>query len=436
MCGNRTHQRQLKLPLTGFEVRARHQTNLTPSEKYYTIQKNIHCLQENNTIMKTCYLNNAATTWPKPECVSEAMSNFLLKGGANSSRGSSSERDMNTMNLILDCRIKLAEFFGGYDNANPLLVTFTANITESINIILRGYLKAGMNALTTSMEHNAVMRPLRALERQGVGVKVLACDSEGRLNPDDLMRELSDSKYDLVIMSHASNVCGTVQPIEKIADICAKFGVPLVADTAQTAGAQALNASSGLGLSALCFTGHKGLFGPQGIGGIVWKPDFAARVEPLITGGTGSYSHLEFQPEDMPDKFEAGTPNLPGIAGLNAALDWLKDTGIKNIAEREKILGSRLLEGLMSRKKIALAGRLSMNGRMPVFAFNAEGIDNGTLADRLSLAGFETRPGLHCAPSAHKTLGTLPEGALRVSPGYFNTEDDIDDFLAQLDILL
>ena len=381
--------------------------------------------------MKTCYLNNAATTWPKPECVAEAMSNFLLNNGANSSRGSSSERDMNTMNLMLDCRIKLAEFFGGYDDKNPLLVTFTSNITESINIILRGYLKPGMNALTTSMEHNAVMRPLRALEKQGVGVKVIACDSEGRLNPDDLMRELSQTKYDLVVMSHASNVCGTVQPLEKAAEICAKFGVPLAADTAQTAGVLSLNAEE-LGLAALCFTGHKGLFGPQGTGGIVWRPEFAERVTPLITGGTGSYSHLEIQPEDMPDKFEAGTPNLPGIAGLNAALDWLNATGLKNIAEREQVLGSRLLDGLVSMKGVSLTGKHNMDGRLPVFAFNLEGVDNGTLADKLSRLGFETRPSLHCAPGAHKTLGTFPEGALRVSPGYFNTEDDIDEFLESL----
>ena len=381
--------------------------------------------------MKTCYLNNAATPWPKPECVSAAMSSFLLRGGANSSWGSSSERDMNTMNLVLDCRMKLADFFGGYDDKNPLLVTFTANITESINIILRGYLKPGMNALTTSMEHNAVMRPLRALEKQGAGVKVLACDSEGRLNPDDLMRELSQAKYDLVVMSHASNVCGTVQPLEKAADICMKFGVPLAADTAQTAGVLSLNAEE-LGLAALCFTGHKGLFGPQGTGGVVWSPDFAEKVTPLITGGTGSYSHLEYQPEDMPDKFEAGTPNLPGIAGLNAALGWLNTTGITRIADRERELGSRLLEGLARMKRVSLTGRHSMDGRMSVFAFNLEGVDNGTLADRLSRSGFETRPSLHCAPGAHKTLGTFPEGALRVSPGYFNTEEEIDAFLDEL----
>ena len=162
--------------------------------------------------MKTCYLNNAATTWPKPECVSRSMSEFLLKGGANSSRGSSSERDMNTMNLILDCRMKLAEFFGGYENFNPLLVTFTMNITEALNIVLRGFLKPGMSVITSSMEHNAVMRPLRALENKGVKVEVLRANSEGELRAEDLRKKLSESKFDLMVMSHASNVCGTVQP--------------------------------------------------------------------------------------------------------------------------------------------------------------------------------------------------------------------------------
>ena len=382
------------------------------------------------------YLNNAATTWPKPECVARAMSEFLLKGGANSSRGSSSERDMNTMNIILDCRIKLAEFFGGSDDANPILVTFTANITEAINVVLRGFLKPGMRAITTSMEHNAVMRPLRELEQKGVNLCVLGCDSEGRLDPSKLERELSASKYDLMIMSHASNVCGTVQPLEEAAHICAKFGVPLVADTAQTAGVLELNASE-LGLAALCFTGHKGLMGPQGTGGIIWEPEFASRVEPIITGGTGSYSHLEYQPEELPDKFEAGTPNLPGIAGLNAALGWLKDTGIKNVADREHELGGCLLERLKSIDGVMLTGHDDMNGRVSVFSFNVRGQDNGILADELSRSGFETRPGLHCAPSAHKTLGTFPQGALRVSPGYFNTQNDIDEFVSALkDIIL
>ena len=379
----------------------------------------------------SCYLNNAATTWPKPECAAKAMSDFLLKGGANSSRGTSSARDMGTMNLILDCRIKLAEMFGGYDNENPLLVTFCANITEALNIVLRGFLRPGMSVITSSMEHNAVMRPLRALQSQGVNLEILKADISGILNPSEVEKILSAQKFDLAVFSHASNVCGTIQPLEDIADICRKHNVPLVLDTAQTAGLIEINASA-LGLAALCFTGHKGLMGSQGTGGVIWEPDFASQVTPIITGGTGSYSHLEIQPEDLPDKFESGTPNLPGIAGLNAAIQWLSDTGIKNITQKENMLGGYFLEKLSAFRNIALVGRNDMNHRAAVFSFNVEGIDNGTLADRLSLAGFETRPGLHCAPSAHKTLGTFPQGTLRVSPGYFNTDEDINAFFCSL----
>jgi len=381
------------------------------------------------------YFNNAATTWPKPECVAEAMKNFLIRGGANSSRGTSSKRDMNTMNLILDCRMKLAEFFGGYENFNPLLVTFTANITEALNIVLRGFLRPGMKVLTSSMEHNAVMRPLRFLESNGVKLEILQADPEGMLNPEDLEKLLKLEKFDLMVFAHASNVCGTVQPLKEIAEICRKNNLPLVLDTAQTAGLIEINAQE-LGLAALCFTGHKGLMGPQGTGGIIWDPDFVKKVTPIITGGTGSYSHLEVQPEDMPDKFESGTPNLPGIAGLNAALDWLRDTGMKKIFETENELGKYFLEKLKNFDNVILTGKKEMKDRLSVFSFNVKNFDNGILADELSLKGFETRPGLHCAPIAHKTLRTFPQGALRVSPGFFNKKEEIDKFFEELALII
>ncbi|MBQ9594274.1 MAG: aminotransferase class V-fold PLP-dependent enzyme, partial [Synergistaceae bacterium] len=195
------------------------------------------------------YLNNAATTWPKPECVPQSMSMFITQGGANSSRGTSSKRDMSTMNLILDCRMKLAEFFGGYDNLNPLLVTFCMNITEAINTVLHGFLKPGMRVLTSSMEHNAVMRPLRFLEARGVELDILQADPQGLLHPEDLRAKLNESRYDLAIFSHASNVAGTLQPVDELAGICRDNNLPLVLDTAQTAGLIKLNASE-LGLSA------------------------------------------------------------------------------------------------------------------------------------------------------------------------------------------
>ena len=381
------------------------------------------------------YLNNAATSWPKPEKVPEAMTAFLTRGGANLARGTSADRDMETLNFVLDCRERVSALLGGYgsgESGQPLNVTFCSNVTEALNTVLRGFLRQGMSVLTSSMEHNAVMRPLRTLERDGViQVTLVPSGSDGLVDMKSLRDTLASKRFDLMVMAHASNVCGTIQPVEEIAGMCQKAGVPLVLDTAQTAGILPLSAKS-LGLAALCFTGHKSLMGPQGMGGIVWNPEFAARVSPLVTGGTGSYSHLEFQPEELPDRFESGTPNLPGIAGLNAALAWLEREGIENIAARERELGGRLLEGLLAIDGMELAGSHEIDGRLPVFPVNIRGLDNGILADRLSRMGFETRPGLHCAPSAHKTLGTFPQGALRVSPGYFNTLQDIDAFLEAL----
>jgi len=377
------------------------------------------------------YMNNGATTWPKPECVARAMYDFLTGGGANVARGSASKRDLKSMNSVLSCREELVSLFGGRDD-DPRYATFTANVTESINVVLKGFLKPGMTVLASSMEHNAVLRPLRRLETRGVRLEIVPCDEEGFLRPDVFADALSRTRPDLVILSHASNVCGTVQDLAALAPLCSEMGVPFVVDCAQTAGILPLNMTE-LGLAALCFTGHKGLLGPQGIGGIVWNPEFAQKVDWFVEGGTGSFSHLEFQPDAMPDKFEAGTPNLPGIAGLLAALSWLGETGIDAVRAREEELGARLLNGLLSLPGVLLSGRRTMEGRLPVFAVNFEGRDNGLVAGRLSEEfGVETRPGLHCAPLAHKTLGTFPGGALRLSPGYFSTEEDVDATLSAL----
>ena len=370
------------------------------------------------------YLNNAATTWPKPPSVVSAVADFMTRGGANLGRGTSSPRDLGALNVVLDCRIKLMELFGGYD---PRYVTFCANVTEALNVVLKGFLKPGMRVLSSLMEHNAVVRPLRSLELGGTQLVFAECSRRGFLDPLDVRRLLGTTRFDLVVLSHASNVCGTVQPLGEIAEICREASVPLILDSAQTAGILPISARE-LGLSAVCFTGHKGLMAPQGIGGIVWKPEFAERVAPLVEGGTGSYSHVEFQPSDMPDKFESGTPNLPGIAGLHAALVWLEETGIGRIEDKERRLGERFLEKMQRHAGAVLYGMPTMSGRLPVFSLNFEGADNSVLADELAVRGFETRPGLHCAPLAHKTLGSFPQGSLRVSLGYFNTPEEIGAF--------
>ena len=370
------------------------------------------------------YMNNGATTWPKPGCVAQAMSDFLTGCGANLARGSASKRDMGTLDLVFSCRERLAAFFGGWEG-DPRYVNFTSSVTESLNVVFKGYLKPGMTAVISSMEHNAVVRPLRRLETKGVAVRIVQCDSEGFLHPSALAEVLNEDEVSLVALSHCSNVCGTVQDLDALARICGDRGVPLVVDCAQTAGILPLDAER-LGLAALCFTGHKGLFGPQGIGGILWKPEFARETDWFVEGGTGSFSHLELQPDTMPDKFEAGTPNLPGIAGLLAALEWIDETGMETIRKKEEVLGALLLEGLLSLPGVLLSGRKTMDGRLSVFAVNFQGKDNGVLAARLSDEwGIETRPGLHCAPLAHRTLGTFPDGALRLSPGWFSTAEEV-----------
>ena len=376
--------------------------------------------------MKKIYLNNAATTWPKPEETAQAVFDFMTLGGANAARGSASERDLQSLDILFTARAKAAKMLGGYAKANPKYVTLTSNVTHSLNIVISGFVKPGMRVVSTSMEHNSVVRPLRRAQREGARIDFLQCSLKGYLDPKALNEALAD-KTDLVIMTHCSNVSGSVHPVAEAAEVCARRGVPLVIDCAQTAGVLQLSAQD-LSAAALCFTGHKGLFGPQGTGGIIWRPEFAEQCAPFIEGGTGSASHEETQPEMMPDKFEAGTPNLPGIAGLDAALEWIEKTGIDNIKEKEEKLGNRLEEGLLSIKGMRILGSTRGDGeRLPVYAFNIDGQDNGVLASRLSERyGVESRPGLHCSPLAHRTLGTFPEGALRLSPGYFTTEEEID----------
>ena len=370
------------------------------------------------------YLNNAATTWPKPEPVAEAVYNFMTQSGANLSRGSASERDIETLDSVYTCRKALADMLGGYEKRSAKYISLTANITESINIILKGILKPGMRVITSSMEHNAVVRPLRSAEATGVRVEVMQCSLRGYLDPNSLCKALAE-RADLVILSHCSNVSGSLQDLAAAAEICSGHSVPLVVDCAQTAGIVPLD-TEGLGLAALCFTGHKGLFGPQGTGGIVWKPDFAERCSCFIEGGTGSLSHDEHQPQQMPDKFESGTPNLPGIAGLLAALEWIEKEGMDNIRRNEEHLGKMLEEGLKGINGLKIIGPSSDDPRLPVYSVNLKEMDNARIARDLSdIYGIETRPGLHCAPLAHRTLGTFPEGALRISPGHFNTADDI-----------
>jgi cysteine desulfurase family protein len=367
------------------------------------------------------YADNAATSFPKPKEVAMAMHDYIDNIGGNVGRGTY-ESAYEAGRIVFETRELLCELF---NFNNPLNVVFTSNITESLNTLIKGYLKAGDHVVVTSMEHNAVMRPLSSAALGDIKVTKVQCNSDGTLNIEDFKKSLSINTR-LVVMTHASNVCGTIMPVEFISEICKNLSIPFILDSAQSAGVLGID-MKGLHLSALPFTGHKGLMGPQGIGGFIISDDFAGKIRPLKEGGTGSFSEHEIQPETLPDKFECGTLNVPGIFGLNASLKFIKKTGIEKIREHESRLSSIFLEKVLNIDDILLSGTTDLAKRTSVFSLNFKNFDNAEIAFMLDRDfGIMTRVGLHCAPSAHKTLGTFPGGSVRFSFGYFSTESHID----------
>jgi len=288
--------------------------------------------------------------------------------------------------------------------------------------------------LVSSMEHNAVMRPLRQMEALGISFSRIPCTDTGELRVDKLESCLRENTK-AVIMTHASNVCGTMMPLEQVGAFCKAHGLQFLVDCAQTAGVFPINMKK-MNISALAFTGHKGLLGPQGIGGVVLREGLAQEIDPLIAGGTGSISHTEDIPEFMPDRFEAGTLNLPGIVGLHAALEWIEKTGMDHIRTHELDLTRQFLDGLFSLEKqgkIRILGKRNCEDRTGVVSIQTTGMDSAQAADLLdSKYGIMTRVGLHCAPSAHQTLGTYPTGAIRFSFGWTNTAEHVSAALYAL----
>ena len=298
-------------------------------------------------------------------------------------------------------------------------------------MVIKGLLLPGDHCLVSSMEHNAVMRPLVQLEREGVVFERIPCDAQGCLRLEALPGMIKLNTR-LVVMAHGSNVCGTVQDAEAVGKICRERSVPFALDAAQTAGHIEVDFER-FGLSALVVPGHKGLLGPQGIGALLLDADFARRLTPLVAGGTGSASDSEELPGWMPDRFESGTPNMPGVYGWEAALGWLENTGIETLENHEKTLSKRFLEGIYGLKNVKLYGATVPEGRTGVFSVGFLNCDNAEAAWRLEREfGILTRCGLHCAPSAHKTLGSFPEGSVRFSTGWANTEADIDAALSAI----
>ena len=390
--------------------------------------------------MQQLYLDIARTSFPKPREVSDAVFQYMTGVGSNIGRGGYASA-YAAEETVFAARQLLCDFFGGDDPKN---VVFTKNITESLNVLLRGLLHAGDHVLVSAMEHNAVMRPLQLLGREvGPDEPVPAdmltfsripCDKEGNLELEYLPK-LMRANTKAIIMTHASNVCGTLLPVAMVGAFCKEQGLFFVLDSAQSAGLFPINMQE-LGVDALAFTGHKGHLGPQGIGGFILREHMVEQVAPLLVGGTGSLSHTERTPGFMPDKFEAGTLNLPGIAGLAAGVSWLKEQGLERIRAHELALTAQLLAGLAALEQqglLRVVGRRDCEQRTSVVSIAHTHQDIALVAYELAEKyGIATRVGLHCAPNAHKTLGTYPTGTLRFSLGWHNNEAEVATALSAL----
>lgn len=372
------------------------------------------------------YLDNAATSWPKPEAVQGAMLRYMRDVGANPGR--SGHRLANEAERIrFDAREALAELFGA---ADPLHVVFTHNATTALNMVIHGLLGSGTHVVTTGMEHNAVMRPLRALEQRGVSISVVPCRPDGTTNAEAFDEHILPETR-LIIVNHASNVCGTVLPVREIGAVARRRGIPLLVDAAQTGGCWPIDVA-GDNVDLLAFTGHKGLLGPTGTGGLVIHDAFdIERLPPLVCGGTGSRSEFEQQPDFLPDKYEAGTPNIVGIAGLAAGVRYVLDRGLHQIRADEQVLTRRLIDGLGRISGVRIFGTHDASRQTAVVSFTVASQSNSQFAGLLDEKfGIMCRPGLHCAPQVHRTLGTLPEGTLRFALGPFTTPGEIDEAIA------
>lgn len=370
--------------------------------------------------MEYIYLDNAATSFPKAPGVAESMSDYILNIGTNVGRGAYSS-SYEAGNIVYETREFICDLF----NFNkPENVIFTKNITESMNVLIKGLLKEGDHVIVSSMEHNAIMRPLNSLGNKIEYTKAL-CNNLGELDIEDVINSIKPNTK-AIIMTHASNVSGTILDLEKVGEICKENNIFFIIDSAQTAGFLNLDFQR-LNADAIGFTGHKSLMGPQGIGGFILNNKMVNELSTLIEGGTGSLSDTEFQPNYMPDKFESGTLNIPGIYGLNASLKYLLDYGIINIREKEIQLIDRFLKGLINIENIEIIGNKTSKGRTGVLSLDFTNYDNGIVAHELSKShGIMTRSGMHCAPSAHKTLGTFPRGTVRFSVSHFTTFKEID----------
>ena len=375
--------------------------------------------------MNRIYLDQASTSFPKAPGVAQAMMDYLTMNGVNVNRGCYSSA-YSAEEVIYETRQLLAELFHFSKCKN---VIFTPNVTTSLNFILKGFLKPGDHILVSAMEHNAVMRPVVQLASSGISFDRIPCRTDGSMILEKV-EELIRRETKAIVTLHASNVCGTRMPLDALGEICQRHQLYFVVDSAQTAGIVPINMDK-MHIDALAFTGHKGLRGPQGTGGFLVSQELAEQMEPLISGGTGSVSHTEEIPDFMPDRFESGTPNLPGIYGLHEALLYLKTHSLQAINEKELSLTGYFLEQLQALddtgRHIRIIGKKDLTDRNAVVSIQTPEIDMSQVAWQLDNEyGVMTRVGLHCAPNAHKTLGTYPAGTIRFSFGPENTKNELD----------
>ncbi|MGB9594745.1 MAG: aminotransferase class V-fold PLP-dependent enzyme, partial [Candidatus Poribacteria bacterium] len=344
------------------------------------------------------YLDNSATSHPKPPEVIQAMNDYMINVCANSGR-SGHRLAISASRIVYNAREEVAKLFNIDD---PLQIIWTLNATESINIALQGILKPDDHVITSSMEHNSVMRPLRALERSGVKITVVKCSIDGFIDPSDIESAINN-KTKMIAINHASNVIGSIQPINDIGLIAKKYGLIFMLDTAQSAGAYPIDIQKS-NIDLLAFTGHKSLYGPVGTGGLFIRDGID--IKPLKYGGTGSRSEEEYQPDFLPDKFESGTLNIVGIAGLGAGVRYVMNKGIENIRRQECNLTQKLIDGLTCIPKVKVYGDPDAKKRVGVVSFNIDGLYPSEVALYLE-EKFDIlcRASLHCAPSAHKTIG-------------------------------
>ena len=375
--------------------------------------------------MNRIYLDQASTSFPKAPGVAQAMVDYQTMNGVNVNRGCYSSA-YSAEEVIYETRQLLAELFHFSKCKN---VIFTPNVTTSLNFILKGFLKPGDHILVSAMEHNAVMRPVVQLASLGISFDRIPCRTDGSMILEKV-EELIRPETKAIVTLHASNVCGTRMPLDALGEICQRHQLYFVVDSAQTAGIVPINMDK-MHIDALAFTGHKGLRGPQGTGGFLVSQELAEQMEPLISGGTGSVSHTEEIPDFMPDRFESGTPNLPGIYGLHEALLYLKTHSLQAVNEKELSLTGYFLEQLQALddtgRHIRIIGKKDLTDRNAVVSIQTPEIDMSQVAWQLDNEyGVMTRVGLHCAPNAHKTLGTYPAGTIRFSFGPENTKNELD----------